>query len=666
MLAGFAKAQLAPERVWTGVNGKSFSGVFHRLAPDRKKADFLTKDGKLVTVALENLVTEDRELILNPPKVAAADPGAAGELSKFKPVATPNRMLIPSLDPKTFGCSTEESLVDALWISLLWWDQTKVLEVPKKGDLESKAEWLHKKLTRAVAVDGKSASAEEAKEGVEAYFSDELKEVAACRINIEQKDFSAARLGGFLQGSNVLVMKMSMLYSNGRDFAVSSVLESISGDGKFVFHVFGRRLTGQLRPVEKEKQKTGDGAVNEYVLDRPGDLPDYYATNGARFFMGKESWNAAIVLKPYVYLEPGKPVPLPADEDPAVTGGKSEPQQNFERERVLAPNFPIRFSSTVDASREWTLKDGHKIQGTPSGRSGQQVTFKTSEGQHVSVDAGLLSDDDRAVFCFWEASRGTPLSIPKLDLYYQMNTSMSGSFEVRVSAEGSMGRVCATDKDGIRVLVFDMKDGAFVSTYIHQGKSKETTRIHVGRFLPEKLLSRKILSRHSQEEVDHFLANVIPQSPGSIWKVAPCRRMLYPLSSGGITFRNPEIDFVLCEQTTIVAGLFQLLCMQTPGKSCNEVYVFAPAGVPRNRDGECAFPILATCRVLPLRIAWENRLNDAFRHEDDRVRNAGKFSLELTRAAIPVEFPGGFFAIPSSVRTMAAGTFQTKESEKER
>ncbi len=301
-----------PERLWTGVNGKSFRGTFHKLSPDRKKAEFLSADGKLLMVAFDNLIQADRDWILNPPK-PPADPNAPGDPSMFKPVASPNRMLTPMLDPKTFGCATDHSLVDALWISLLWWDQTKVLEVPKKGDLEVKAEWLHKKLTRAVVVGGDNVSAEDAKKGVEEYFAEELEEIAACRINIYQKDFTPARLAGFLQDSNAVVMRMSMQYANGRDYAVSSVLESMKEDGSFVFHVFGRRFSGRLKLLEKEKQLPGDEVINEYVLDRPGDLPDYYATNEARFFMGMKNWNATLVLKPYVFLTPGKAIPLPAE-----------------------------------------------------------------------------------------------------------------------------------------------------------------------------------------------------------------------------------------------------------------------------------------------------------------------------------------------------------------
>jgi len=314
LLVGFAPAQVAPERVWTGVNGKSFRGTLHNLSPDRKKAEFLSSDGKLLSVALDNLIPNDRESILNPSKVTPTEPAAKGDINQFKPVTSPNRMLTPLLDPKTFGCSTDHSLVDALWISLLWWDQTKVLEIPKKGDLAAKAEWLHKKLTRAVVVGGDNVSAEDAKKGVEEYFSDELENLAACRVTIDQKDFTPTRLAGYLQDSNAVVMRMSMQYANGRDYAVSSVLESMKEDGKFVIHVFGRRLAGRLKPMEKEKQMAGAATVTEYVLDRPGDMPEYYGTNGARFFMGMKTWNATLVLKPYVYLTPGKAVPLPEEK----------------------------------------------------------------------------------------------------------------------------------------------------------------------------------------------------------------------------------------------------------------------------------------------------------------------------------------------------------------
>ena len=323
-LMGNLPALAAVERLWTGINGKSFRGSLHHLAADRTNAEFLSTDGKLLTVALANLIPDDREWILNPSKPSPGGPAAAGDMSQFKPVASPNRKLTPLLDPKTVGCRTDHSLVDALWISLLWWDQTGVVPIPKNGDLESKAEWLHKRLTRAVVKGGDSVSAEDAKKGVEQYFSEELEKAAACRITIEQQDFSAVRLAGFLQGSNAVVMLMSMQYENGRDFAVGCVLESMDEDGKFVFHMFGRRFSGQLKPMDGKKPAAPGSVPSEYVLDQPQDRPDHYAQNGARFFMGPAKWNAAVVLKPYVYLTPGKVVPLPADGAAPTTARKPE------------------------------------------------------------------------------------------------------------------------------------------------------------------------------------------------------------------------------------------------------------------------------------------------------------------------------------------------------
>jgi hypothetical protein len=308
-----ASAQTTPERLWTGINGKNFSGVFHQLSPDGKKAEFLSSDGKLVSVAVENLIPKDREVILNPLKTNVSDVTVVADMSLFKPVASPSRQSTPLLSPKTFGCSTNQSLVDALWIALLWWDQSMVLEVPKKGDLESKALWLHNKLTRAVVVGGDNPTAEDAKKGVEDYFADELEKVAACRVKIEQKDFSPTFLAGLLQGSNAVVMRMSMEYSNGKNYTMSSVLESMTQDGNFVIHIFGKRLKGRLKLMEAEKRGVNPPVFWEYVLDPTSELPDYYATNEAKFLMGKTTWNAVLVLKPYIYLTPGKIAPLPVE-----------------------------------------------------------------------------------------------------------------------------------------------------------------------------------------------------------------------------------------------------------------------------------------------------------------------------------------------------------------
>ena len=57
--------------------------------------------------------------------------------------------------------------------------------------------------------------------GVEQSFLKELEKAAACRITIEQQDFSAVRLAGFLQGSNAVVVLKPSVYLTAGGWCVS-------------------------------------------------------------------------------------------------------------------------------------------------------------------------------------------------------------------------------------------------------------------------------------------------------------------------------------------------------------------------------------------------------------------------------------------------------------
>lgn len=315
-LVGIATAaEIDDDRTWSGVNGKTFRATFDQILPGGGRARFITAKGEQVVVDVEKLLPRDKDLILKgrekPAPPAASDPAA------FKPEVAVARKTIPQIDPKKFGASDWEAMTDTLWVSLLWWDLTRVLEVPKKGDLDRKAEWLHKELTRKVATAGKSSvTLEEAKKGVEDYFQENLKEVAACRVTVEKEDLGFARLGSFCEGSNAVILKMTMEYGNGRDFSICMALESIDSDGRFAFHVFGKRFTGIAKVVPADEGKGKQDKQVEFVLENRQDLPDQYARNEARFFLGGKSWNGVLVIKPYVFLTPGKPVPLPPAPEP--------------------------------------------------------------------------------------------------------------------------------------------------------------------------------------------------------------------------------------------------------------------------------------------------------------------------------------------------------------
>jgi hypothetical protein len=290
-------ASAAQERVWTGVNGRTFAGSFHAFSSDRTKATFLTREGQQVTVALENLIPADRDLLLNPPKAAPAS--AAGD--GFKELPEANRSRIPSLHPKEFGGSDDESLTDALWIAMLWWEKVGVLEVPKAGDADSKAEWLHKQLTRELSRGGRSAaSLEDAKAVVEEFFADHHKDTATVRPKINSHDLSLADMVATLKGADAVVMKLTMIYDNNRSFSICTVLEQLTAQGEFAFHVFGRRLRGKVLTA-------ADGSL-EFSVQNREELPPHYATQGARFhYKPDTAWNGLLVMQPFVYATKGKP-----------------------------------------------------------------------------------------------------------------------------------------------------------------------------------------------------------------------------------------------------------------------------------------------------------------------------------------------------------------------
>lgn len=307
------------ERIWSGVNGKTFRGTFHRLQPDGATAEFFTGQGKLVVVAVSNLIAADQKLILDRGKKGSPtteeSPAAVGDPAAFKPEATPARAFL-ALDSKKFGAVEWQTMTDALWISFLWWDQAGVLEVPKKGGLERKAEWLYKELSRKLSGG--------TQKGIEDYFAENLKEVAACRITREQKDLNVVRLGALCSGSKAVILNMTMTYSNGRDFSVSTALESLGGDGAFVFHVFGKRFAGTAKAVAPdEKNKDAAGRI-EFVLTNRQDLPAYYAGNEARFFLKTAGGDDVWVIKPYIYAMPGKPSPLPPEQENGSTEREPE------------------------------------------------------------------------------------------------------------------------------------------------------------------------------------------------------------------------------------------------------------------------------------------------------------------------------------------------------
>lgn len=306
--------QPGDERMWTGVNGKNFLGVFARTFEDGgKKAQFIASGGTVVNVALENLIEEDRQLILVFEGKAPAKPAvpAVDQSEFFKKLPVADRKKIPPLESEEIATIEYESIVDAIWISLLWWDAEGIMPVPKTGDFDRKADWLYKELSRSIAERGtETATLEQTKHGLAEYFERRLEETGSFKAQI-QFNVDVESLSRRATGNTIVVLKMTMTYSDSKTYSTAAALESMEPDGTFVMHMFGRRMTGKMTAAPGKKDAGNGAKVFDLVVSNPEVIPDYYKENKAKFSIGDRDWNGALLVDPFVYKTSGMKAPIP-------------------------------------------------------------------------------------------------------------------------------------------------------------------------------------------------------------------------------------------------------------------------------------------------------------------------------------------------------------------
>jgi len=299
------------ERLWTGANGATFRGTYSRSLAQGGKIEFLTDAGKVVVVAFGNLSEKDQKVILgfeggDTKEEPEPDPDA------FKILPQADRKLIPERLPEDFGGTDDEAMVDALWVSLLWWNAFEVVPIPKNGDFKRKAEWLHKELTRHLAKGGKgAASLEDGKEGVEEYFEKRLDGIGACKVTMVQDAMTPEALSELAAGNDIAILKMSMTYASGNSYSICAALESVEKNGAIALHVFGKRFTGKMEVTKATEKQPPHARSYEVVLNDTQNFPEYYKQQEPRFYLSPGSWQGVLHLRPYIYNTPGEAVPIP-------------------------------------------------------------------------------------------------------------------------------------------------------------------------------------------------------------------------------------------------------------------------------------------------------------------------------------------------------------------
>ncbi|MBK1826962.1 hypothetical protein [Haloferula rosea] len=308
-------------RTWTGKNGRSFRGQLARILDEQ--VEIISTSGKAYKIGIHNLSEADQRFILEQSSPKNDEDGPAAlptweSSGKFKP-HTIDRSKIPIISQGDFGQKASDCVPSAFCNFVLWWDTEGYLEIPKRGDFEDKAEWIHSQMARHCGTRNTSGtSLQEAKEGFTEYFEKRLEDTATLRFKADY-DIRPQNLARYTVGANATMLGMSIRRGPRHDSGHWVALISASPDGTIVFHTWGQRFIGKITVLEEDPTDVTIGGQTiprtsyEIKVQNQEDLPERMKEDSVQFLLIPEQWDGIYTLRPYAFAEEGKPSPPPLD-----------------------------------------------------------------------------------------------------------------------------------------------------------------------------------------------------------------------------------------------------------------------------------------------------------------------------------------------------------------
>lgn len=289
---------LEDERVWTGTNGRSLRGSFHRLIPGGKQVEIATPQGKLVSIALENLCEADRKFILNGGEIPEAAE-VTGDPKAFKPTAFPDRDRIQFDPPNESEGDFAKRLAYPLWMTMLWWDSEGVIAIPSKGEPKLRRNWLNRRLSRIDFQDRVT-------------LESELKELyagkAVFRTYTEERDLSPKRLSELTSGPNLVTLSVQ---PDNKHYWEVVMIASVAESGEFVMFIDGNRLVGTMKVLDAAGPELPATRV-AFNVSNPGDFPKRMQGTSP-VLLAEPTLDRCVVIKPYILAAEGADSPPPPD-----------------------------------------------------------------------------------------------------------------------------------------------------------------------------------------------------------------------------------------------------------------------------------------------------------------------------------------------------------------
>lgn len=323
LAAGAGAENFNANRYWR-YRGKILESVsLVSWSADKTKVTLENPGGKMVEVALKDLSNEDQAFVAraidDAERKASGAPPILETDPVFKQFPAADRTSVPVIDQGKYGQKASDCVPSSFCNFLLWWDQQNVLAIPKRGDFDDKAEWIHTQMARHCRTRNTSGTLyTEAMEGFAKYFDKETAEITAHLMKLDY-DISPANLARYTTGYNATMLCMTT--QRGTDKSGHMVaLVSAAANGDVVFHTWGHRMKGKINVLKQTDKPVGyygvngmgaNGTTYEIKVEHDDKFEDW--VKETRFILDPENMDAILIVKPYVFAEAGKKSKTPVD-----------------------------------------------------------------------------------------------------------------------------------------------------------------------------------------------------------------------------------------------------------------------------------------------------------------------------------------------------------------
>ncbi|MEM1084291.1 MAG: hypothetical protein AAGI48_09220 [Verrucomicrobiota bacterium] len=646
--------ELDEPRNWTGINGKIIRATYGGTIEDGTKVILTDGRGRRLEVSIANLVEADRKLIASR---EGPLPGDTAPASDFKTIPPLDRDNLPVISQGDFGSKASDCVPSSFCNFLLWWDQEGILEIPRRGDFDKKAEWIHTKMARNCGTgNNRGTSTREATEGFRKYFEKEIPESATLNIRSDF-DLRPENLARYTTGEVATMLEMTIRTGARHDSGHWVALVEASSNGKLVFHTWGARFEGFMKVIEensetivRDGQKVPRTVYEIHVANRE-ELPEWFQNSDRRFILDPVNWDSIYVLKPYVFSVPGRRVPAPkdpflerdeAEDDLGKPAGEALEDPPSDKGTVPSIAYPPPSNGSLPY-RSWNPEGSRPLKARVTELKDDQVSLMKSDRSIVSLPLAGLKPRERGQALVDAAAVNGPMPSERIRLSYRLTIDRKQHTDLRLDIEGTTARLELVKLR--QSLILDIADGAFV-TRVPMPSDGELVDRAIGRFKP--------LERKPGEVLELLRTNYIdgPLKHREHFSGRQIRTKKNASNSEEMTLSLASIE--LPALPSALACLMLTEISDYDSKPTLNFSMTSRSNDLRLNLTRLPAPLIfcAETKLLPIHAEWRGQI----------VTRRGHFSheLNLLAAEIPNSFPDGHFSIPAEARNLEAGIMRTQ------